>query len=331
MGRQSHGHTNIPIAGSKEISLLPHMNHLCGVISNGPQTGDCDDEKTAACLALLRERFESDLARIELTSGNCDATYEIAYTELPESGIRPVDDVTLRRFLLADRNHRTNAFDVDASYTRLIDALKFRKEYKCDEVVSNLSSNITPDKVRECRKLRVACWAGLDHESRPVVFERLGQFFSSGNANKVEMDDWIVHYLYFLETHFKKMRESSKKMDGKVVCRIVYFADFQGVVSSILSRNIWKVVPLLKTLVSAVEQHYPELVDHIVLFNVPRIASAAFNVVKAFLHPTTSQKIELFAGVPLERMRELVPASVIPIEYGGTNSEIDYPQTETAK
>ncbi|EJK43820.1 hypothetical protein THAOC_37697, partial [Thalassiosira oceanica] len=56
-----------------------------------------------------------------------------------------------------------------------------------------------------------------------------------------------------------------------------------------------------------------------------------FNVVKAFLHPTTSQKIELFAGVPLERMRELVPASVIPIEYGGTNSEIDYPQTETAK
>ena len=306
------------------------MNHLCGVISSRTENDD-DDEVTAACLASLRERFESALARIEPSRGSSAATYETSYNELPASGLRPVDDVTLRRFLLADRDHRTNAFNVDASYTRLIDALKFRKDYKCDEVVSSLSSNATPEKVRECRRLRVACWAGVDREARPVVFERLGQFFSSGNVTRVEIDDWIVHYLYFLETHFKMMRESSKKVGGKVVSRIVYFADFQGVVSSILSRKIWKVVPLLKRLVNTVEQHYPELVDHIVLFNVPRIASAAFNVVKAFLHPTTSQKIELFAGVPLDRMKELVPASVIPIEYGGTNSEIDYPQTETAK
>ena len=308
------------------------MNHLCGVkeTSRQQQTAVNDDEVTAACLDLLRKRFESELARIGLTSENSVAAYETCYSELPESGMRPVDDITLRRFLLADRNHSTDAFDVDASYTRLIDAFKFRKEYKCDEVVSNLSSSITPERVRVCQRLRVACWAGVDRESRPVVFERLGQFFSSGNAMRVEIDDWIVHYLYFLETHFKMMRESSKKLDGKVVSRIVYFADLQGVVSSILSRKISKVVPLLKTLVSTVERHYPELVDHIVLFNVPRIASAAFNVVKAFLHPTTSQKIELFAGVPLERMKELVPSSVIPIEYGGMNSKMDYPQTETA-
>ncbi len=83
----------------------------------------------------------------------------------------------------------------------------------------------------------------------------------------------------------------------------------------------------MRHLVHAVECHYPEIVDHIVLFNVPRMASAAYNVVRGFLDPVTAGKIELFAGVPLERFREIMDEDVIPKEYGGRN-EMDYPQTE---
>lgn len=135
----------------------------------------------------------------------------------------------------------------------------------------------------------------------------------------------MISYLYFLEMHFLKMRESARET-GVVVDRIVYFADFQGVVSSIINRKIWKVILLLKDLVKSVECHYPEIVSHIVLFNVPRVASAAYKVVRGFLDPVTAEKIELFAGVPYDRFKELIPEDTIPTEYGGKN-EIDYPQT----
>ena len=173
--------------------------------------------------------------------------------------------------------------------------------------------------------MRVAIWAGTDYNSRPVVFERLGQFFSSGNATLMTEEEWEESYLYFLETHFCKMRQISMR-SGVAVDRIVYFADFSGVVSSIMNRKIWKVIPLLKRLVKKVENHYPEIVDHITLFNVPTIASAAYNIVKGFLDPVTADKIELFSGVPYERFHELIGEDVIPKEYGGMN-DIDYPQT----
>ena len=64
----------------------------------------------------------------------------------------------------------------------------------------------------------------------------------------------------------------------------------------------------------------------ITLFNVPRVASAAYNVVKGFLDPVTAEKIELFAGVPYDRFKEMMSDDVIPMEYGGKN-EVEYPQT----
>ena len=75
-----------------------------------------------------------------------------------------------------------------------------------------------------------------------------------------------------------------------------------------------------------VESHYPEIVDHITLFNVLTVASAAYKVVRGFLDPVTAVKIKLFSGVPLERFKEMMGDDVIPKEYGGKN-EIDYPQT----
>ena len=205
-------------------------------------------------------------------------------------------------------------------------ALQFRREYQSDVIVHNVWNKVTPPPhVQKCQTMRIAIWAGTDHKGRPVVFERLGQFFSSGNATLMKEEDWIESYLYFLETHFSKMRQSAME-SGIAVDRIVYYADFSGVVSGILNRKIWKVIPLLKRLVKKVESHYPEIVDHITLYNVPTIASAAYKVVRGFLDPVTAEKIELFSGVPLERFKELMGEDVIPVEYGGKNL-IDYPQT----
>ena len=323
------------------------MNHLCGLSDLGDTLPDLTSSERDA-LSSFRRRYEahyfdeedsstnatnddSNEEKKEISTHSCtpiltQPAYEISSDELDESGLRPLDDVSLYRYLTADRLI-DGSFDVEASYKRLLDALRFRKQHRCDNIVKNIATDTTPPTTTKCQRLRVGIWTGVDYHHRPVVFERLGEFFSSGNATKVSEEDWIESYLYFLEHHFRKMRESAMT-SNQPVDRIVYYADFQGVVSSIMNRKIWKVIPLLKSLVKTVECHYPEIVSHITLFNVPRIASAAYKVVRAFLDPVTAGKIELYPGVPLERFRELIGDDVIPVEYGGRN-EVDYPHTAT--
>jgi hypothetical protein len=340
------------------------MNHLCGLskLDGGKINRLADEER--AVFDAFRRRYESalrgddeagrttsydddhaDQHNIEEKKDAISTTtatpslpplvYVVPHDELAPSGLRPLDDVTLYRYLLADR--RTDGtYDPDESFRRLLSALEFRKRVRCDDIVRRLQLHwhdsvdkddvaIPPPVVRKCQRLRVGIWAGTDRAHRPVVFERLGQFLSSGNVSKVDRDDWTMSYLYFLETHFAKMRESASS-SGVVVDRITYFADLQGVYGSIINGRIWKVVPLLKALARTVECHYPELVDHITLFNVPRAASAVYAVIRGFLDPVTAGKIELHPGVPHGRFAELLPEDVIPVEYGGRN-DVDYPQT----
>ncbi len=333
------------------------MNHLCGLpkLDGGKIDRLADEER--AVLDAFRRRYESAL-RGEVEAGRTTSNddddadrhdieekkdaisttttktppppplaYVIPHDGLAPSGMRHLDDVTLYRYLLADRRS-DGTYDPDESYRRLLSALEFRKRAQCDDIVRRLDSvrdDAIPPTVRKCQRLRVGIWAGTDRERRPVVFERLGQFLSSGNVSRADRDDWTTSYLYFLETHFAKMRESASS-SGAVVDRIVYFADLQGVYGSIINGRIWKVVPLLKALTRTVECHYPELVDHITLFNVPRAASAVYSVVRGFLDPVTAGKIELHPGVPHGRFAELLPEDVVPVEYGGRN-DVEYPQT----
>ena len=300
----------------------PQMDEYRLIKSSDDHIDNTGEEKKDSS----HDHFESDVVNNNLISMRVlTPQYVFPHNKLPQSGWRPLDDCTLYRFLLADR-HKDGTFDMEASQQRLMSALQFRRHHRSDVIVHNLWNNgPLPLHIQKCKSMRVAIWAGTDCNSRPVVFERLGQFFSSGNATLMTEEEWEDSYLYFLETHFCKMRQVSIS-SGVTVDRIVYFADFSGVVSSIMNRKIWKVIPLLKRLVKKVEQHYPEIVDHITLFNVPAVASAAYRVVRGFLDPVTADKIELFSGVPLDRFREMMGEDVIPIEYGGKN-DIDYPQT----
>ena len=317
------------------------MNHLCG-LPNLKGEGDNAWPKNLTAgerqeLAAFRQRYNAALDRARHNDDeekkespepfDATPTYEISDDELDQtgpSGLRPLDDITLYRFLLADRRS-DGTFDIEYSHRRLLAACRFRKEHGCDAIVRRLTSNDVPAAVRENWKLRVGIWAGVDRRDRPVVFERFGQFFSSGNVARASPEAWTTSYLYFLETHYYRMRESSRRCGG-AVDRIIYLADLQGVVQGILNGKILKVVPLLKSLVQTVECHYPELVDHIVLFNVPRLALGVYKAIRGFLDPVTAQKIELFPGLPYERFKELMSEEVIPVEYGGKNA-IDFPQT----
>ncbi len=66
------------------------------------------------------------------------------------------------------------------------------------------------------------------------------------------------------------------------------------------------------------EAHFPEIVDHVVLFNAPRVFASIFPLVRAFMDPITAAKTEVHAGVPTARLLELMPSETLPEDYGGS-------------
>ena len=160
-----------------------------------------------------------------------------------------------------------------------------------------------------------------------VLFERLGHFLGSGNCDHFTQEEWIRFYIWDLERHFTEMRNASEEC-GKAITRFTYVADATGIYAGIMNRAVWRVIPLLKALVKAVEDHYPEIADKIVLFNVPRVASVFYRAVRTFLDPVTAEKIEIHSGVPMDVLEKIMPKSVIPREYGGSN-DVNFPHPVT--
>lgn len=100
-------------------------------------------------------------------------------------------------------------------------------------------------------------------------------------------------------------------------------------VTAIMNRSIWKVIPLLQSY-KAVEEYYPEIADTIILFNVPKVATIFYKIVRSFLDPVTADKIRLYSTADYEEVfSKVMPMDAVPEEYGGT-SKRDYPQMATS-
>jgi hypothetical protein len=67
------------------------------------------------------------------------------------------------------------------------------------------------------------------------------------------------------------------------------------------------------------------VVGNIVLFNAPRIFAALWSTAKAFMDPITAAKVEVYSGVPTERLTQLIGKETLLCEYGGLNAT-DYPK-----
>jgi len=290
------------------------MNHLSGLNVSDPTSNLNSEEKDA--LASFRKWHNSCSDTKDTNS--LATTYDVDALTLGPTGWRPLNNSTLYRFLAADR--RKGKFDFTKSEDRLRNALLWRKEYGADSLI-----DLPPDGWEKYITFRVGIWPGVDFKGRPVHIERLGEYFSSGNRSLLTDEQWFRFYAWDLEVHFQKMRKSAEKMN-KAVDKFIYCADFKGIISGVFNRNAFNLVPLLKTLVKVIECHYPEIVDKIILINVPRVSMALYAVIKRFLDPETVAKIEFHSSVPYKRLLELMSNDVIPEEYGGTN-KIDYPHT----
>ena len=110
------------------------MNHLAGIkLHRDPLANLTDDER--AVLSSFRTAYHATAPE------GCDAeaapTYKLT-APLPNSGWRPLDDVTLWRFLCADR--RKGKFNPKAALERLTGTLKWRKDARMDAILDEKPS-----------------------------------------------------------------------------------------------------------------------------------------------------------------------------------------------
>eukprot|EP00568_Trieres_chinensis_P004004 CAMPEP_0183290952 /NCGR_PEP_ID=MMETSP0160_2-20130417/522_1 /TAXON_ID=2839 ORGANISM="Odontella Sinensis, Strain Grunow 1884" /NCGR_SAMPLE_ID=MMETSP0160_2 /ASSEMBLY_ACC=CAM_ASM_000250 /LENGTH=397 /DNA_ID=CAMNT_0025451673 /DNA_START=35 /DNA_END=1228 /DNA_ORIENTATION=+ len=245
------------------------------------------------------------------------------------SGTFVKDDVILEDFVVpASVAVSDGGEDSDSSQQRGFNPDKKRGLRHADQTLSThfpaSPSLICPDDLAKYQRLRVRVFVGTTESGEPVMFERMGEFLGSGNVRHFSEEEWIRLYVWDLERHFTAMRDAAAKTE-RPIQRYTYCGDAKGIVSSILNGTVWSVVPLLKALAKAVEEHYPEIADRIILFNVPRVATVLYNAVRKFLDPVTAEKIELHSGVPKKMFFKLMGEEMLPVEYGGQNA-VDYPK-----
>lgn len=279
------------------------MNHLCGCYDGDSVSGmlmEGEAEPLAAFRASYMAHADADADAVP--------TWEMEPGRLPESGWRALDDVTLLRFLRADK--RKGEFFPETSMARLLKALAWRKKMGSDALLAQAAHE-------DYELLRIRRWVGIDNSGRPVQFERLGAFLGSANAKAFTSDAWLAHYARDLETTFEQMRTAGR-LAKRPITTYQYCADFAGGAGIVW--HMGSVIPLLKLLTKEVEAHFPEIVGNIIIFNAPRIFATLFPMVKAFMDPITAAKVEVYSNVPTERLLALMPASAIPVEYGGAST-----------
>ncbi|XP_059623662.1 uncharacterized protein LOC132266706 [Cornus florida] len=200
-------------------------------------------------------------------------------------------DACLRRYLVA-RN-----WNVGKSKKMLEETLKWRSTYK-------------PEEIR---------WHEVAHEgetgkvSRANFHDLLGRsvlIMRPGKQNTTSAENNIRHLVYLIENAILNLPEGQEKMS--------WLIDFTG-----WSLNTNVPIKTARDIAYILQNHYPERLAIIVLYNPPRIFQAFWKVVKLFLDPKTFQKIKFVYPNNKESeeiMRSFFDVENLPSEFGGTGS-----------
>uniref|UniRef100_A0A5B6ZNT5 Putative random slug protein 5 isoform X3 n=1 Tax=Davidia involucrata TaxID=16924 RepID=A0A5B6ZNT5_DAVIN len=200
-------------------------------------------------------------------------------------------DACLRRYLVA-RN-----WNVDKSKKMLEETLKWRSTYK-------------PEEIR---------WHEVAHEgetgkvSRANFHDRLGRtvlIMRPGMQNSTSAEGNIRHLVYLIENAILNLPEGQEQMS--------WLIDFTG-----WSLNTNVPIKTARDIIYILQNHYPERLAIVVLYNPPRIFAAFWKVVKYFVDTKTFQKINFVYPNNKESeeiMKSFFDVENLPSEFGGKAS-----------
>lgn len=200
-------------------------------------------------------------------------------------------DACLRRYLEA-RN-----WNVEKAKKMLEETLQWRSTYKPEEICWN--------EVEDVGKNGLISRADFhDRFGRSVLIMRPGlQKTIAGEGN-------LRHLVYLVENAILSLPEGQEQM--------TWLIDFTGWT---LNTNV--PIKVARDIIYVLQNHYPERLSLVALYNPPRIFQAFWKVVSYFIDAKTFHKVQFLYPLRKESeeiMKSYFDAENLPIEFGGTKS-----------
>ncbi|CAM8924428.1 unnamed protein product [Rhodiola kirilowii] len=213
-------------------------------------------------------------------------------------------DVVLLKFLRARDFKAADAFEM------LKSAIKWRKEFKVDELVDeDLGHDLD----------KVVFIHGFDREGHPVCYNVYGEFQNQELYNRTFGDQEKRNA--FIRWRIQFLERSIRKLDFRPggVSSVFQVNDFYNMPGA-AKRSHWLAT---KQAVQIMQDNYPEFVAKQVLINLPWWYLAYYTMLSPFMTQRTKSKF-VFAGLPktAETLFKYISPEHVPVQYGGLS--VDY-------
>ncbi|KAG2226286.1 hypothetical protein INT45_005958 [Circinella minor] len=209
-----------------------------------------------------------------------------------------VTDGTLKRYL------RARKYDYEASKTMLENTIKWRRDYRPDE--------LDPNYIRPEAETGKMYFDGFDNNGRPIWIMR------PRLQNSKEGDRQVKHIVFCLE-------RGIRLMPAKVE-NIAIIVDFKD---SAYAHN--PSIATCKKFLDILSNHYPERLGIAFVVKSPWFFFTTFKMISPFMDPVTKAKIKFVydedkkggkedtKGVNNEwvHLKDYVPSNILEREYGG--------------
>ncbi|DBB03850.1 hypothetical protein WJX77_000741 [Trebouxia sp. C0004] len=230
---------------------------------------------------------------------------------LPKS-LMPSDnrERTLGRFLRARKMNITAAADM------LQNTIKWRTEAKIEEC---LETFLPDDKDNKLRRFLPSGFLGFDKGGSPVWMEHAAAIDVPGmEAAGISLEDFVYYHCRAMEYMVNcKYHEATEKCGHPVDSHCVIL-DLAGLRMNMLNQNTIKV---FKSMSGIYQDHYPELMSHMFLVNIPLMFAAVWKVLQMFVDDRVKAKIRFLRKADFHILHEFVDRDSLPESLGGKAKE----------
>ncbi|MED6136121.1 hypothetical protein PIB30_053154 [Stylosanthes scabra] len=253
------------------------------------------------------EEEEEEAQRKERETNSTNSPEEVSIWGVPLLADER-SDVILLKFL------RARDFRVKESLAMIKNTIKWRKEFKIDELVEE-----EEDIYSNTMDLEKAVYMqGYDKEGHPVCYNIYGEFQNKDVYKKAFSDEEKRER--FLKWRIKFLERSIRKLDF-----------WPGGISTIVQVNDlknspgpakWELRQATKQALQLLQDNYPEFVAKQVFINVPWWYLAVNRMISPFLTQRTKSKF-VFAGPSktAETLLRYIGAEQLPVKYGGLSKD----------
>lgn len=250
------------------------------------------------------------------------AAYEQLLAELPRESWYTDDPRYTTLFLL--RFCRARNFDVP----QVIEMLRKDHEWRSKPLHANATMTVgemlaqptTPEierKVAHIKRHYSTGYHGVDRHGRPMYIDRFGQLDMPGLLREVSETDIIEHFVRETEAVQTFFLPCCTLHADRVVETTLNVMDLKGFSFASATNSIVRRVG--KELMQIPQDHYPETMGALYVFNPPKVFSIVWSIAQPMLNERTRAKIKFVNSITRDNplLKDVAPEN-LPKWLGGT-------------